>query len=167
MVRLQKLVIFTSFEGEGEKIIEINNHPQDLSLIESTNYFTSSLARGEKFWLSCNDMCFRLLLPGSYAETVEEMAACREVIVSRGVHQQMGSRESLELLFENDCATSWALHLTQDSIDVMPDIRYRDRRGEPYKWSFRIYTANGLIKTLPARYRKVKRLPCGRKWSDR
>ncbi len=67
--------------GEMTYFHTIDNKGQD---IVSTNYFESEHASKGKVYMSVNAGAFRLLLPDSQMQLLEEMATGKEVIISMG-----------------------------------------------------------------------------------
>lgn len=136
--------------------------------IESTTFFDSLLSLRGFFFLSCDGGFMRLLVPDSHLREVSEMCSAREVVVTRGFYRanipRFANHEGVGILFEDDTDSPFCLHVLSDAVDLLPDKRDRDRPGQSYKWSFSLYTRDGVVLQLPARLRCVKSLPCLRSW---
>jgi hypothetical protein len=134
----------------------VSNGPE----IISTNYWQTKHAQRGLFYLSTNAGCFRLLVPAVQEGAIAEMATAREVIISRGVWPERGRHDALEILFEDDSDSPFALHIVTEQVDRLPDASDRDRPGQPARWKLAVWTEAGKLLELPCRYRLVKKIPC-------
>jgi len=130
----------------------------------STNYWETDHARAGYFYLSSNAGTFRLLVPASRGAEIQEWLTATLVLISRGPWPQVGKADGLEILFEDESNNPYALHLTTDSVDRMPLDTDRDRPGAPPRWTLSVWTREGKILELPARYRRVPRIPWLKPW---
>ena len=130
--------------------IEILNNGPDIS---KTNYFDSEYAKNGYFYLSTNEDCVRLLVPGSEAKTVKENRKDTEyIILSRGPWFKRNIEDSVEILFENQCTKRSAIHLPATACDGLP--------GEGGVWCFALYLKAGKKFECPLFFRKVIKVPC-------
>lgn len=138
-------------------MIEIQNNGP---LILRTNYWQSSYARAGAVFLSCNAGAWRLLVPPKIAaDLLQETRAATEVIFSRGPWPEKGRAEALEVMFEDSTDAPYTLHVGQEQWDV---LLKPEEEGAPLRAL--IYTAGGLQRELPARYRRVPSIPCMQPW---
>ena len=128
--------------------------------VTSTNYYDTEHAEHGYFYLSINAGVFRLLVPDSQIGEIEEWRTAREVIVSRGPWPYEGKVDAIEVLFDDDTDTPYALQLSTEQMERMPFDADRDRGGQPPRWKFTAWTRAGKALELPCRYRLVKRIPC-------
>jgi hypothetical protein len=135
---------FITVENDGQEII-------------STNYWASSYARNGAVFVSINAGAFRLLVPPQIS--IDDMVTADEVIVSRGTWPQAGKHDALEILFEDNSDNPFCLHIGSEQTATMPADRDRNKN-----FVFAIWTPDGKVKELPARYRKVKRIPYLKPW---
>lgn len=135
---------FIHFENDGQEI-------------KTTNYWTSSYARSGAVFVSINAGAFRLLVPPQIP--IDDMVAADEVIVTRGAWPQAGKHDALELLFEDHSDNPFCLHIGSEQTATMPADRDRHK-----SFVLAIWTPDGKVKELPARYRKAKRIPYLKPW---
>lgn len=136
------------------EIITFENEGQE---IRATSYWTSEYFRRGVVYLSTNAGAFRLLVPPQMS--IEDMVAADEVIVSRGAWPAAGKRDALELLFEDYSDNPFCIHIGPEQIDRMPSDSDRHKT-----FVFALWAQAGKVKELPARYRKVKRIPYLKPW---
>lgn len=138
-------------------LFDIRNRGQTLV---STTYWDTEHARNGSFYLTWNAGAARLLVPEARAPMLREVARAREVILSRGPWVERGGRDALELLWEDDSDSPFALCLVAEQCDrLLPDAEQGGgfpvvawaRDGEKGRW--------------PGRYRVVARVPWLRPWS--
>lgn len=145
--------------------------------ITATDYWQSEYANAGKLLLAPNAGAIRCLMPPSQYNAIGELRQAKYAIVSvgtwsRAAAAQFGLRLPLsdgakvvEILWE-DCSNSphtW--HLSGDSCIGIPGdpapsewviTCWVERRGQPHKALER-----------PARWRRVKRVPCMTPWEPR
>lgn len=132
--------------------------------IVHTDYWrTSNAARGY-YYLSINAGAFRLLVPESCVANLREWTSAREVLVSRGPWPQAARSDALEILFEDDSDSPYALHLGVEQIDRLPLDVDQDLAGQAARWIFTVWTPTGRALALPCRYRRVARIPWLKTW---
>lgn len=136
--------------------------------ITATNYWDTELNSHGKLYLSTNAGAFRLLLPQGFEREVKEMATAKLVVISRGPWPAQKLTDALEILFDDGTDDPYCLHLSVESADRLP--LDEDAQGE---WSLTCWKAPARagyapVKCLtrPARYRRVKKLPYLKPWSD-
>lgn len=133
------------------EFIHVENNGPD---IIDTNYYDTPNAAAGYFYLSINAGAFRLLVPDSQVVLIDEFRTGKEVIVSRGPWPDQGRSDALELLFEDNSSSPYALHLVVEQCDRLP--AYKDV-GK--KWVFSVWTRTGKVLGLPAYFRNVKQIP--------
>jgi hypothetical protein len=139
-------------------MISITNDGQ---AITSTNYWHTAHALKGLLYLSWNAGAARLLVPPAAAAMVPEMRTGREVIISRGPWAEQPQREAFELLFEDGTDTPFAVHLMVQQSDRLPPDEDQ-RRSFPCA----VWTPDGKVIELPARYRKVASVPDLSPWVE-
>ncbi len=132
----------------------------------STNYFETEHARSGYVFLSVNAGCFRLLVRTGTGIPLDDIKTGEVVLVTRGAWPAAGRCDALELLFEDYSDSPFILNIVLEQVDRMPQDKDRDRKGQPPRWTFAVYTEEGKVYEAPARYRKVKKLPCMKGWGD-
>lgn len=71
---------------------------------------------------------------------------------------------ALEILFEDGSPEPYSIHVGTEQVDRMPLDSNCDRKGQPPRWRFAVWTSAGKVLELPCRYRVVKRLPWMKKF---
>jgi hypothetical protein len=129
--------------------------------IVSTNFFDLPEARAGKLLVSCNAGAFRVLVPDSAIDQVEEMRTGLDIIVSRGPWPAAGLADGFELLFDDRTDSPFALQLSTTSFDRLPA-----RTDEGKSFVLSVWT-RGPAKQFekPCRYRRVEWIPCLKPWS--
>ncbi len=127
--------------------------------IESTNFWTSAIAREGKFYMTTHAGAVRILLPDSLEKWLPEMYSAKEVIVSRGL--LLGNIPALEILFGDGSPRPFTMQTAAGACALLP------RRGEQFTTS--IWTKgpgeSAVCRLrLPGRYRHVRQLPCRKAW---
>ena len=146
------------------QIIEIQNNGPELI---STNYWQSKHAQKGYVYLTVNAGCFRLLVPVNKQLSIDDMITGKIVLITRGPWPDMKKKDALELLFEDYTDSPYILQIASSQVDRMPEDSDQDRKGEKPRWMFAIYTeADGKIFEVPARYRRAKKLPYMKEWSE-
>lgn len=134
--------------------MEVKNDGQE---IVETNYWSSDYCRKGAVYLSINAGAFRLLLPPQFP--LDDMAVADEVIVTRGAWPNAGKHDALELMFEDHSDNPYCIHMGSEQTDRMPADSDRHK-----SFVFSIWTQEGKVMELPARYRKAKRIPYMKPW---
>lgn len=142
---------FIRTENDGQNIVR-------------TSYYNTAQAAKGYVHLSINAGAFRLLVPDRIIAEIEEWKTAREVIISRGPWPDENQSDALEILFEDGSDYPYALHIVSAQVDRMPRDADRDRRDQPPRWIFAVWTRDGKELELPCRYRLVKRLPWLKAW---
>lgn len=73
----------------------------------------------------------------------------------------MRSRDALEILFEDGSESPFAVHLLVEQADRVPAA---SDEGRTFRLA--IWTENGKRGEMPARYRRVPRLPWLEPWEE-
>lgn len=134
----------------------INNGPE----IYQTNYWDSSFAQNDLHYLTWNAGVARLLIPDTRVkDDLPDMAAAKEVILSRGPWREHEAQIGWELLFDDRSKSPFCLHLSQEQTDTsIPQVA----EGDAFKIT--IWTRNGRELQFCARFRRVKAIPCLEPW---
>ena len=143
--------------GNLPMLIQVVN---DGRSILSSNYWQSSLARANRYFISVNAHAFRLLLPPTIAFYIREMHSAHRVIVSRGPWPAAQNPDALELLFVNGSDYPFAIHADVQAVDRLP----RDS-SQADDWIFSVWLPmrNGRPNQVferPDYYRRVTKIPC-------
>jgi hypothetical protein len=120
--------------------ITIINHGP---IITATNYWGSDLERAGKLFVSCNAGAVRVLVPRGHRQMIDECRSCRYVILSRGPWPSEGLPDAVELFFEDGTDSPFALHLSPEPFDLLPDeppagrewiiTLWELKKGQPHK----------------------------------
>lgn len=140
-----------------------NNGPE----IVETNYWQSKYAARGDVFLSINAGCFRLLVPQAPASSnvcLQDIWSAEVVLVSRGPWPEAQAHDALEVLFDNGSEASSSLQMAANQCDRLPLANGCDLPGTLPRWRCMVYTEDGLICDLPARYRLADRIPCLKGW---
>ena len=130
--------------------IEILNNGSN---IVKTNFFNSEYAKNGNFFLSTNEDCVRLLVPGSEAKTVKGYCKDTEyIILSRGPWPKRNLEDGIEVLFEKHARQNPVIYVCAKDCDGLP--------GEPGVWLFTIWTRYGKQFECPLFVRNVSKIPC-------
>lgn len=139
-------------------MIIIKNQGQS---IVSTNYWNSDHAKAGYCFLSWNAGAARLLVPDRIESEIQEMRSARFVIVSRGPWIENGSRDALELLFEDGSDNPYCLHMVAEQTDrLLPE----DNQGGSFFVT--IWTKAGEKLRFEGKYRTVQSIPCLDPWVE-
>lgn len=136
-------------------ILEIINNGPDLL---RTNFFDSEYAENGYYYLSTYAGCVRLLIPGNQKGPLKELKDVSYVILFRGPCVQRGVSDAIELLFEDFSDSSYAIHMTIQQCDMLPD-------GEG-EWILALWVRSGKKMEFPLKYRKVDETPCLKSWME-
>lgn len=122
------------------RYLRIQNHGP---LIVASSYWDSDLAAAGKIYCSVNAGAIRLLIPESQRQVIAELRKCAYVILSRGPWPAQRRTEAVELLFEDDTDSPYALQLSPESFDLLPAepspgqewvlSAWDQKRGRPHK----------------------------------
>ena len=129
-------------------------------LIASTNFWDSPMAGEGIFYLSWNAGVARLMVPDKMIPIIDEMRPAKYVIVSHGPWPEAHGQQGLEILFEDESASPFCIHLTvqQQTDRVMLD------KGDGSPFDLVAWTRSGPEATWTARYRDVPKIPCLLPW---
>ena len=130
----------------------------DGPLILSSTYWGSEYDQAGKPYCSVNAGCLRVLVPQSDRTLIDEARKCQFVTLSRGPWPAAGAAEAVEILFEDDSDSPYAVHLTSASFDSLPA---RPLQGQ--EWTITLWE---LLQGKPHRvalrrclWRRVPQLP--------
>ncbi|MBK1719215.1 hypothetical protein [Thiocystis violacea] len=128
--------------------------------IARTNYWGSDHARNGYLYLTWNAGAARLLVPDAAKAILRDMTGAREVLISRGPWPDQGGREALELLWEDDSDSPFAIHLVAEQTDrLIPE----EQQGGGF--AVAVWTRGGMKGRWPGRYRIVEAIPCLNPWT--
>jgi hypothetical protein len=139
-------------------MIEIKNAGQR---IVDTNYWITEQAISGYCFLSWNAGAGRLLVPNSQKTLLREMKNAKYIIVSRGPWTDQGGRDAIELLWEDNSDSPFAIHLVSEQCDRL--IPETDQGGG---FVITVWTQGGLKGRWPGKYRTVPSLPDLSPWSE-
>lgn len=122
--------------------------------IKSTNYWDSEPAARGYVFLTINAGAYRMLLPDSQFEMLIEMRKAQYVVISRGAWPLQNRADALEIMFEDNSDSPFALHIVPDMCDRMPGNKDVDKKRPFFVW-----TRSGQALELPCYFRQVQRLP--------
>ena len=112
--------------------ITIENHGP---LITRTNWFDSPAAAQGVLAVSTNAGAVRLLIPRVQEAAIQEITACRHIVLSVGPWQKRTGPEALELLFEDGTDAPFSIHVgTNQVLDGWPNTLQQG-------WLFTAWTA--------------------------
>nr|WP_321271021.1 hypothetical protein [uncultured Tolumonas sp.] len=120
--------------------------------IAETNYWESDMARAGLLFLSWNEGAARLLVPKTQEKTLKEMKTGNQVVVTRGFFRGV---DALEVMFEDHSASPFSIHIAMTQTDRL--IPKSDKQGI---FDFTVWMLEGEVAAFPAKYRRVKYLPC-------
>lgn len=139
-------------------MITIENRGQ---AIAQTNYWQTEHAQRGLFYLTWNAGAGRLLVPDSQKGILRELRQAREVLVSHAPWKDQGHRDALELLWEDDSDSPFAIHLVAEQTDrLIPDTE----QGGGFVIT--AWTRGGLKGRWPGRYRRVEMIPWLQPWES-
>lgn len=130
--------------------------------ILSCSYWGTHAEQEGYYYLSPNAGCFRLLAPGKSDRQIAEMQSARTVIISRGPWPDQNRPDALEVLFDDDTQSPFALHLTIEQCERLPAATDAGR-----EFVFALWTGPTPQKvfTRPCFYRLTPKIPCLKPWS--
>jgi len=143
---------------KGAMMFTIQNRGQG---IVETNYWDSDMAKEGILYLSWNAGAARLLVPDSMKSYIREMKTAKYVIVSRGYWINVDGRDALELLFEDDSDSPFAIQLSSDQCD-----RMLPQSDHCPQFAVSVWTSEGMVLKKPGKYRVVDEIPCLQEWND-
>lgn len=136
----------------------------DGPLIVETNYWSTDWAKNGIVSLSMNDGAFRLLLPKQIEQDVlRETFRVPHVVVSRGPWVDQGSRDAIELLFDDGSDDPYSLHLDARQCTPLPA---KDDHGKQVNVSIWV-NRKGVptcVRNYPGWFRVVEKIPCLKAW---
>jgi hypothetical protein len=137
--------------------LQIKNHGQ---AIVASNYWDSELANDGNAFLSVNAGAFRLMLPDNQLAALADMRTGKLVIISRGPWPAQQRDDAIEVLFDDDSDSPFAIHIGTEQIDRLPLDANVGQQVTCTVWT----RGPNLALSLPARYRRSERLPDLRPW---
>lgn len=114
--------------------IRTDNHGP---LITRTDYWETEYAGGGKIYCSVNAGAIRVLLPPSKYGDLASMRAAQYCVLSRGPWPEVGAPEAVEILFEDHSSAPYAIHLTAQSFDALPDEPLAGREWVVSVWTLK------------------------------
>lgn len=137
-------------------LLIIRNTGQEIA---ETNYWDTEAGQKGLFYLSWNAGAGRLLVPDSQISQVAEMRTAELVIVSRGRWPSRNRADGIEIMFEDNSDSPYALHLTVEQCDRL--LPAKDASGY---FVFSAWTRSGKAAQWPGKYRVVNKIPCMAAW---
>lgn len=138
-----------------KNLITISNNGKELT---ETNYWELEHSQKGKFYVSINAGCIRLLCPPSQKIMISEMKTGKIIIISKGFWTEQ-NRDGVEIMFEDNSESPFALHLSVEQFDFVP------KDGK--RWRFAIYTKDeGKIFDKKCKVRTVKTIPYMKEWRE-
>lgn len=135
----------------------INDGPK----ITKTNFWESEYAKQGLFFLSWNAGAARLLVPDSAQPALADMRTAGEVIVSYGPFKQAPTRQGYELMFEDGSDSPFAIQMSTEQTDRLIPVEHQGGG-----FNVVAYARAGVAGTWPARYRRVRAIPCLDPWKE-
>jgi hypothetical protein len=134
----------------------------DGPLIASTNFWDSHRAKDGLLFLTYNAYAARLLVPDSQLQLLAEMRTGKYVIISAGPRAGKSGRDGVELMFEDDTDSPFALTLDEVQLaGFFPDS------ANEWKFVVTVWTRAGLQMKFAGRYRSVPRIPFLLPWVEK
>jgi hypothetical protein len=140
-------------------ILEIINDGPD---IVKTNFFDSEYAENGYFYLSTNAGHVRLLIPDSQKNLLKELKNVAYAILSRGPWIQRDVLDAIELMFEDFSNSPYAIHMTAQQCDMLPEIG-EEGKGD---WKLSLWLRSGNKQVFSLKCRKVDKIPCLKPWME-
>lgn len=134
----------------------VQNNGQE---IVATNFWETEHARRGLFYLSINAGAFRLLVPEAHTSAISEFKTAKDVILSRGPWSQMGNRDAIEILFDDESESPYALHLDARQLDRLPAREDAGRTAVFTAWLRGAQGAPVCAYRHECYYRVVPRIP--------
>ena len=144
-------------------MIQIENKGAE---IVSSNYWNTENNLKGLFFCSINAGAFRLLVDSrTNGELIEPMLeAARnasEIVISRGFWTEHNKRDCFEFLFDDHPDTPYCINIFPEQADRLPS-----EGDEGRKFRFLVYDAGKMVFDGKCMYRRVKRLPCLKSFSQ-
>ncbi len=134
-------------------------------LIVSSTYWGSEMEQAGKLYVSVNAGAVRVLVPAKRRALIAECRGSKYVVLSRGPWPAAGLADAAEILFEDGTDTPYALHLSPESFDLLPDEPPAGR-----EWVLALWTAKKgkPHKSLERRcfWRRVLEIPWLKPWPN-
>jgi hypothetical protein len=137
-----------TFKNRGQELVE-------------TNFWDSNLCTEGYFFLSISDGAFRLLVPDSRMQHLRDMDAATQVIVSVGSWPSQERLVGIEILFDDQSDTPFALHFGEEQTD-----RRIAENDQGFKVPFTILTRHKTHLSSTCKVRLVERIPCLLPWQS-
>lgn len=142
----------------------------DGPLIRTTSYWDTSLAVRGGLFASFNAGACRLLVPNhargfDVRDLLQAAGGAREVLVAV-IRRPQEQRLALELLWEDDTDTPFAVHLGPQQIDRIPAAGDDGRTIVVSVWQRGYGREPTCILSQPGRLRIVSRMPYLRPWGQ-
>jgi hypothetical protein len=141
-------------------VITVSNHGP---LITATNYWQSALAPAGKVFCSVNAGAVRVLLPPARFGDLKDMRTAQYCVLSRGPWPAEREPEGIEIMWEDNSDSPYALHLTPASFDMLPAEPERGKEWVVSVWIEKDGAPHKALERL-CHWRRVERIPCLRAW---
>jgi hypothetical protein len=128
--------------------------------ITETNYWETTIAKKGLFFMSLNDGFYRLLVPETHENIVQEVLHASRVIITRGSAPQLDPPrpDAFEIVFEDGTDSPYAILMTPDYWDRFPSNEDLGHKG-----TLAIYCNKSNQPKLlfdKVFYRRADTLPC-------
>jgi hypothetical protein len=141
--------------------MEMLHFTNDGQRIVQTNYWDIEHAKRGLVFLSWNAGAGRLLVPdGLKSSLLREIRSAKFVIVSRGPWLEHGQQDALEILFEDNSDSPYAIQLLASQTD-----RLLPEHNQGGGFDVVIWTRDGEQNRFTGKYRQVSTIPCLEPWS--
>lgn len=142
-------------------ILTTNHGP----LILSSTFWGSDYDQAGKLYVSCNAGAIRLLVPAAKRELIEEARKCRYAILSRGPWLVMGLEDAVEILFEDESDSPYAVHLSPESFDMLPAEPDGGREWVLSVWDLKKGKPHKAVERK-CHWRRVPQIPWLKPWEE-
>lgn len=129
--------------------------------IASTPYWSSTHAARGVIYVSVNAGAFRVLVPPvAEGAILPELRTACDVVISRGPWPDQRRADAIEILWDDGSDNPFALHLSIEQIDRVPDAADEGRHDLTCTvWTAGPEGAAVERGTWPCTYRRSRRLP--------
>lgn len=148
---------------QGDDDIPLITVENDGEFVAGTNYFSTKRAQDGLAFLSMNAGALRLLVPASIAYVINEVETGRHVVVTHGVHRQVGL-QMYELLFDDGSDSPFSFQILPEQID-RGGIGIAQAASKSRK--LHVYLEDSgcrLVATFDVFFRESDYLPCLKPW---
>jgi hypothetical protein len=141
-------------------LIQVSN---DGPLITSTDYWTSDVASAGKVFVSVHAGAIRVLLPRDRWGDLYDMRAGKYCVLSRGPWPAERQPEAIEIMWEDESESPYALYLTPESFDMLPGEADPGREWVCSVWIEKDGNPHKSLERI-CHWRRVAQLPYLKAW---